>query len=127
MVSSSVQPDCDAAWPLSACCVMLARHSVWFSLCCPVVLSLSPPHLAAGLWAVSLRWLIMSCLSRDNLPRGPSSITLYQRQPIELPPHPPRCATAWLITIHAAASPAELCHQYSVFRITSIKRQGSEH
>lgn len=55
--------------------------------CCPVVLSLSPPHLAAGLWAASLRWLIMSCLSRGHLLQGPSSSsTPYQRQPIELPP-----------------------------------------
>lgn len=58
------------------------------SRCCPVVLSLSPPHLAAGLWAASLRWLIISCLSRDHLPRGLSSITLYQRLPIEHSPSP---------------------------------------
>lgn len=44
-----------------------------FPLCCPVVLFVSPPHLAAGLWAASLRWLIISCLSRDHLPGGPAA------------------------------------------------------
>lgn len=46
-------------------------------------------------------------------PLRPSSITLYQRQPIELPLSPPGCPTTWLITIHAAANPAEPRHQYS--------------
>ncbi|TNN63574.1 hypothetical protein EYF80_026226 [Liparis tanakae] len=56
-----------------------------------VVLWLYPHHLltwplACG--AASLRWLIISCLSRDHLPRGPGSITAHQRPPIEPPPKP---------------------------------------
>lgn len=80
-----------------------------FPPCCPVVLFLQPPHLAAGLWAASLRWLIISCLSRDHFPQGPSSITLYQKQPYWTSSRPTRasnspanndscsCQSAWAV------------------------------
>lgn len=67
---SLVQPDVQQQQQPAWCC---STRGLLSSLCCPVVLSLSPPHLAAGLWAARLRWLIISCLSRDHLPSGPAA------------------------------------------------------
>lgn len=68
-------------WPMSTQLVsILLVHRLpaqifsvaFFSVLCPVIFSRSPPHLATGPAAASLRWLIISCLSRDHLPSGTS-------------------------------------------------------
>lgn len=75
-----------------------------------------PLTSSPGCWPVGHEPQMVNYLlsePRSPPPPRPSSTTPYQRQPIELPPSPPGCPTAWLITIHAAANPAQLHHQYS--------------
>lgn len=67
---------CQSSWSLFCSDVHRLPAQIFsvafFSVLCPVVFSRSPPHLATGPEAASLRWLIISCLSCDHLPSGTS-------------------------------------------------------
>lgn len=97
--------------PPTACMVLHQRVAFLSVFSCGFIPLTSSP----GCWPVGCQPHMVNYLLSEpwSPPLGPSSITLYQRQPIELPPSPPGCPTTWLITIHAAANPAEPRHQYS--------------
>lgn len=109
-ISSPASTDCPHAAGTPEGCFSLSLSLV----CRPVVFTPNTP--SPGRWPVGCQPQMVNYLLSEprSPPRGPRQHSAPIRGSLlNFLPSPPGCPTTWLITIHAAANPAEARHQYS--------------